>query len=214
MRKNRSTTSGTIYHVISRFVGRQWFINSDEERRGYLSALGLHLAQTDWRCFAYAIMSNHIHLALLAGAMSLASWIRRPHNEFAQWINERSDRIGAVFVRGPNLVTVLPEGAARLIGYIHCNPVRAGLASQPAGSTWTSHRAYLGLTHRPPWLDVDLGLELAGFRTADTFDTWIRDAQLDRSALDAVCVKPPSRPRGRPREEHLPGADWCAATSA
>lgn len=176
--------------MISRFVGQQWFIKSDEERRGYLSALGLQLTMTDWRCFSFAVMSNHIHLGMLAGAASLASWIRPAHNAFADWINERNERIGAVFVRGPNVISILPEGAARLISYIHCNPVRAGLVSQPAHSSWTSHRGYLGLAHRPQWLDVDLGLDLAGFRDAAALEAWMTDTVVDRGAIDAVRAEP------------------------
>ena len=56
-----------IYHLIARFVGGEWFIKSDVERIAYLSLLRLYLQTTDWRCFAFALMSNHIHLALMSG---------------------------------------------------------------------------------------------------------------------------------------------------
>jgi hypothetical protein len=55
-----------------------------------------------------------------------------------------------------------PSGAA-LVAYIHNNPVRAGVVSDPANSAWTSHRAYLGLATPPTWLDVEQGLRLCGF---------------------------------------------------
>jgi hypothetical protein len=39
-----------------------------------------------------------------------------------------------------------------LIRYVHNNPVRAGLAARASESSWSSHRAYLGLEACPSWL--------------------------------------------------------------
>lgn len=41
-----------------------------------------------------------------------------------------------------------------LVRYVHNNPVRAGLAPDAAGSTWSSHRAYIGAEKAPEWLRV------------------------------------------------------------
>jgi hypothetical protein len=198
-RKNRSIQPCFIYHLIARFVGGEWFIKSDVERLAYLTLLRLYLQATDWRCFAYAIMSNHIHLALLAGGDSLRSWLRPVHNEFADWINARSERNGAVFVRGPKMIGVQnePEAVRRLVSYIHCNPVRAGVVSTADESSWTSHRAYLGAITSPSWLDVQLGLDLCRFTAGEELDTFARTTPVDRQALEAVLLNPPRRP-GRP----------------
>ena len=141
-------------------------------------------------------MSNHIHLGLIAGTAPLRRWLRPMHTNFAMWINARRKRIGAVFVRGPNVIDVLPDGGARLINYIHRNPVRAGVASDPSASDWTSHRAYVGLSHRPSWLDVDCGLELAQLSTSE-YGTWVDSNQVTREELDAyqtIRIREPGRP--------------------
>ena len=190
-----SARPGSVYHLISRFVAREFFVESSVERRTYLSLLGLMIERSDWRCFSYAIMSNHIHLALLAGNEPLSDWLRPTHTYFAQWINQRRERIGAVFVKGPNFVNISPEGAPHVISYIHQNPVRAGVVADARDSDWTSHRAYLGLERRPPWLDVELGLALGGFADAAAFEAWSRKTRVEREALDAFRVRPP---RGRP----------------
>jgi REP element-mobilizing transposase RayT len=196
-RARRVTQSQNVYHLISRFVASEWFIRGNEERRQYLRLLGLGLKASDWRCLSYAVMSNHIHLGMLAGTQPLADWIRGVHTPFAEWINERHDRIGAVFVRGPKDFRVRPDGVAKVIGYIHRNPVRAGVVSDPRDSDWTSHAAYLGLAERPAWLDTAKGLELAGFRDPEKLDEWIRATAIDRAAAKAALVL--SR-RGRPRK--------------
>ncbi|MEJ7603015.1 MAG: hypothetical protein WKG01_34325, partial [Kofleriaceae bacterium] len=109
-------------------------MESEVERARYLWLLGRALERSDWRCFAYAVMSNHVHLALQAGSQPLAGWLRQAHVPFAMWLNERRERIGPVFVRGPRLRAVRPEGAARLVSYIHNNPVRARVVTRASDS--------------------------------------------------------------------------------
>lgn len=193
----RSFEPQAIYHLIPRFVGGEWFIRSAEEREMYLKLLGYGLSGSSWRCMAYAVMSNHIHLAMLAGEGKVCDWLREPHAEFADWINQRSKRIGGVFVRGPGSHRIAPNGVARLIGYVHRNPVRAGVADDPRDTDWTSHRAYLGDSPKPGWLDTTLGLEMAGFYDPAAMHSWIRDTDIDRTNLrDALFRKP--RRVGRP----------------
>lgn len=200
-----STEAGIIYHVISRFVAKEWFIESAIERRTYLGLLGTAIATTNWLCFSYAVMSSHIHLGLIAGTDTMASWMRPMHTLFANWLNLRRERIGAVFVKGPNVITVPPSDCARLINYHHNNPVRAGLVARPAESDWTSHRAYIGAASKPRWLDVSAGLALGDFADHEDFARWCDDVRVTRR--DLVGVLP--RRRGRPSAgtaRHL-GAD-------
>ncbi|MEO8706639.1 MAG: hypothetical protein ABI867_41825 [Kofleriaceae bacterium] len=196
-RKPRVIEPGNIYHLISRFVAGEWFIRSPQQRRWYLRLLGNALLGSDWRCFSYAIMSNHIHLGVVAGFSSLASWIRDVHGEFAEDINEQRGRIGSVFVRGPKSRAVRPDGVATLIGYIHQNPVRAGVVEHPVDSDWTSHPVYMGRAERPLWLDMELGLALTDFRDGEALDHWMAATPLVREQMQQALVEP--RSAGRPR---------------
>lgn len=172
-RMARYNVPGTTYHVISRFVDRRWFFASTEERQTYLRMLGHALAQTDWRCLAYALMSNHIHLAVIAGYAPMSSWTKSVNSPFASYMNKRHDRIGPVFAGRAKDYGTLPRHEGRLIAYIHNNPVRAAVVKNAAESDWTSHRAYLGLSVAPSWLHVDDGLRRAGFVDRKAFDAWI-----------------------------------------
>jgi hypothetical protein len=204
-----SIVAGGIYHVIPRFVANEWLMEGPGERNMYLSLFGGEIVDTDWRCFSYALMSSHLHLAFVAGRDPLAEWMRPLHTKFANWVNERRERIGAVFVKGPNVIEFQPEGAARLISYIHANPVRAEVVARPEDSDWTSFRAYVGAAPRKGWLDVDLGLELAGFSNGAELATWMRATTISRKDLDAVRVAPTKRrgPRPRTRGLELPMTD-------
>lgn len=195
----RKIVAGHVYHLVSQFVDRNWYVESNLERRTYVSMLGRALSQSDWQCLAYAVMSNHIHLALVAGAMPLDRWLRRVHAPFAGWLNRTHERIGSVFVRGPKDFELDSAGVGPVIAYIHNNPVRARVVERARESSWTSHRAYLGLVPAPPWLHVDAGLTRAGFATATDFDAWV---ETEPEARDPVpCELPQARTESRLRTD-------------
>src|SRR5262245_27565079 len=100
-RRPREIQPGTAYHLISRFVDREWFIRCENERQLYLRLLGRAVQKSDWRLLSFGVMSNHIHLGAVAGRHSLDSWIRAVHSPFADAMNKAYGRIGTMFVRGP-----------------------------------------------------------------------------------------------------------------
>ena len=203
MRPIRQFIPGVVYHLIWRFVDRAWFFSSDEERARYLRLLGRAITASDWSCFAFALMDNHIHLGARAGQMKLCDWTRRVNSPFALWMNERHDRLGPLFAHRVADYAVLPAKVGNLIAYIHNNPVRAGVVAHARDSGWTSHRAYVGLAPAPAWLEVDAGIELGRVGRAE-FDAYVEDTpgesgivELDRIGrairrLGAVEVATPS----------------------
>jgi REP element-mobilizing transposase RayT len=172
MRQARLHVPGVVHHLIWRFVDHRWFIPSGDERACYLRWLGRALTESDWRCLAFAIMSNHIHIAAVAGREPLAAWSRRTNLPFARYINDRLDRIGPVFADRANDYAVAPSGVANLIGYIHNNPVRAGVVPYARDSDWTSHGAYINPVTPVAWLHVDEGLDLVQ-HDRDSFDAFV-----------------------------------------
>jgi putative transposase len=181
-REARSIRPGGVYHLISRFVDREWFIETSDEREYYLSLLGRALRRCDWRLLAYAIMSNHIHLAAIAGQMPLDQWLRRVHSPFADTLNRSHNRIGPVFARGPKDGEIAAHDVGHLIAYIHNNPVRAEVCATPRDTDWTSHRAFIGAASVPDWLHVTDALSLSQIERRD-FHTWVTDpARREREA--------------------------------
>lgn len=184
MRNARWNVSGVSYHLIWRFVDRSWFFTADTERRKYLRLLGNAFGATDWKLLAYALMSNHIHVHAVAGRLPMSSWTKRVNSPFVRWMNKRHDRLGGMMADRARDYAVLPENEGAVIAYIHNNPVRAGIAADAAGSSWTSHRAYLGLDEAPPWLNIDEGFSRARVGTPEAFEQLVRDgASVGRAEL-------------------------------
>ncbi|CAN5883138.1 transposase [soil metagenome] len=195
-RNPRWNLEGSIYHCIARFVDRNWFFQHEDERAHYLFLLGRAMGRTDWRCLSYALMSNHIHLAMIAGKAPMASWTKPTHSPFARWMNKRHDRLGPLFAQRVKDYEVTPVGAGQLLAYIHNNPVRAGVVKQPRQSTWTSHGAYVGRESAPSWLGVDEGLRLAGFSTGPEFDRWVCRTPGESSGMGVELNRSEVRRRG------------------
>jgi hypothetical protein len=172
MRMSRQTAPGVVHHIISRFVDDRWFIESPAERAQYLHWLGRAMGASDWLCLAYAIMSSHIHLAMVGGDGDAETWMRRVNPPFALWMNARHDRHGPMFAERPSIWLVQDHDVAQLLAYIHNNPVRGGVVSQARDSPWTSHRAYMDAAVAPGWLAVDEGLARAKLGRSE-FEQWV-----------------------------------------
>jgi REP element-mobilizing transposase RayT len=194
MRVARLFAPGSVHHVISRLVDRRFFLDADEARARYLSLLGRSLAPSDWRCLAYALMSNHIHLVMAAGQEEPECWLKRVHSPFAHWLNKSAGGLGPIFADRPKVRIVADEKVGHVIAYVHNNPVRAEVVQTAAESTWTSHRAYLGVEPAPRWLDVDDGMRRAGFSDAGAFDSFVR-ADVDSPDLDETATNLEERVR-------------------
>lgn len=157
--------------------------------------LGKALAKSDWRCFGYAVMSNHIHLAMLAGRESLSAWTRRVNSPFALWMNQRRQRVGPLFAAAASDYAIAAPRESRLLAYIHRNPVRAGLVERASDSTWTSHQAFTKKAARPAWLHVDEALGRTGL-DASEFDRFVDAEEGDSGEVAVDLLRVALRRRG------------------
>jgi hypothetical protein len=163
-RVKRRHVPGAVVHVITRFVnGIHVMDEVDGAREQYLARLSCAVGASDWKLCWYGLMGTHTHLGLVCGEDPLDAWIRRLHSGWAGWVNRRG-RASGLAKRGPIIadrpMTILvPNHRAKYVGaYIHNNPVRAKVVIVADASSWTSHRAYLGIEPALPGLDVATGL--------------------------------------------------------
>ena len=87
-------------------------------------------------------------------------------------MNRRHERIGPLFAARPRCWRVRDSDQARVLAYIHNNPVRAGVVERAYDSTWTSHQDYVRGSG-PEWLDRTAGFERCGIADSASFDHWV-----------------------------------------
>jgi putative transposase len=154
-RKPRSEEAGAVHHVFARGNNRRSIFCDDLDRRRYLSILGNVVSTKQWRCLAYCLMDNHVHLLVVTPIPNLGSGMQMLHGVYAQKHNQRHRTSGHVFQGRFGARRVKNDAQLWMtIAYIARNPVQAGLCEQPDAWPWNSHTAIVADTAQP-WLAVD-----------------------------------------------------------
>jgi REP element-mobilizing transposase RayT len=160
MRRPRLHIPGACYHVTLRGNHRQDIFFSEADRQLLEHHVAAARERVGVRIHAYCWMTNHIHLLVQVGDTPLGGFMQRIGTCYARAVQVRVPTTGHLFQnRYHALLVDVERYFAALLRYIHLNPVRAGLAVDPADYRWSSHRAYLGTT-TVDWLATDFGLRL------------------------------------------------------
>lgn len=161
-RQPRLEFTGAVYHVIARGNEQRDVFRDDSDRELYLRRLAHYRDRFRFRLYAYCLMSNHVHLALETGPVFLSRIVLALHGSYAQAFNQRHERVGHLFQgRYKAFLVQKTSYLLSLIRYIHHNPVKVGLVSEPQHYRWSSDRFYRGAL-APDWLDARGLLQLLG----------------------------------------------------
>lgn len=102
------------------------------------------------RIHAYCWMTNHIHLLMQVSEAPLGRAMMRIASRYARAIQRRRPTTGHLFERRYRAILIDADSyLLELIRYIHLNPLRARMASDPVQYQWSSHQNYLGLRTSP-----------------------------------------------------------------
>jgi putative transposase len=153
-RKLREELAGGVHHVYARGNDRRRIFVDDVDRHGYLALLGVVVASQRWRCLAYCLMDNHVHLLVETPEANLGAGMQRLHGTYGRDFNARHGRSGHVFQgRYGSMLVTADEHLWVAVAYIAANPVEAGVCSGVADWPWSSHTAILDGA-APPWVDL------------------------------------------------------------
>jgi len=130
---------GYWYHVTVRGQRGQPLFFSPDDRVSYLQFLDKELLRKKGSIGAFSLMSNHAHLLLRQGDIPLNRIFHPVNSRFAVYFNRNRGTKGHVFQGRPVCKIVLSDSYMdTLIGYIHNNPVKAGLTPRAVNYRWSS----------------------------------------------------------------------------
>ncbi len=207
-RRPRIDFPGAFHHVIVRGVDRREIFRDDADRVAYCDQLSFVFREDGATCLAWALMPNHVHLALRTGLRPLARVMHRVGTRYGRYFNQRHERVGYLFQGRYKAIAVADdEYLMTLVRYVHSNPLRAGLVAsvdELDRHSWTGHAAMVGLAAAAPFHDVREALRLFG-----------EDAVLARATVRALmeCVDDAPTPMKEAGEEKrdpaaAPVAPW------
>jgi REP element-mobilizing transposase RayT len=148
-RRPRVHFPGALYHVISRGNQRQKIFRSTSDRARYLELLSRYHKRYGFVLYAYVLMSNHVHLLMEAGTVSLSKVLQGLQQSYTLYFNRKYGLVGHLF-QGRYKAILCDRDAylLELVRYLHLNPVRSRVVTDPAEYEWSSHQLYLGKRKR------------------------------------------------------------------
>lgn len=150
-RRMRLVWPGVALHVIQRGVNRAACFLAEADYLVYLSNLRQLSAKHGCTMHAYCLMTNHVHLLLTPNtAESCTALMRDLGQRYVPYFNSRHGRTGTLWEG--RFRSCIAESARYVLAcyrYIELNPVRAGMASDPAGYPWSSYAVNSGVRSDP-----------------------------------------------------------------
>ena len=169
-----------FYHITVRGNERKDIYRDDRDREQFLSYLESAVVRYGAAIHVYCLMGNHYHLLMSTPAGNLAQILRHINGAYTNYYNSRHRRSGHLFQgRYRAILVEADEYAGQLSRYIHLNPVRAGIVSDPRDYSWSSYSAYTGEKRSPAWLTTKWLLKYFGGRSAQKVYRKFVEAKLD-----------------------------------
>jgi REP element-mobilizing transposase RayT len=162
-RSLRMDYSGAIHHVMVRGNNKIKIFPKDKDKPYYLQLLNKYQDLLDFRFDGYCIMDNHAHLVPQTGErQGLSYFMLCLNTAYANYFKKEYNYVGHVYQgRYIGILVDADNYLVTLIVYIHLNPVRAGIVTDPANYPWSSHIDYLNLRAKPilpVYVDTVLGI--------------------------------------------------------
>jgi REP element-mobilizing transposase RayT len=147
-RRIRLDGAAVAHHVMVRGLDGAAIFREVDDYQDFVDRLSRLLPECGARCFAWALLSNHVHLVLQTDTGALSRVLRRLNTGYAVRFNRRQGRRGYVFMdRFRSRIVENDADLMGLIRYVHRNPLEAGLVDSLdalAAFPWSGHGALVG----------------------------------------------------------------------
>ena len=173
----RLDAPGTLHHVIVRGIERGAIFQDDKDRAEFVRRLRELAKGSGTTFYAFAMMTNHVHLLLKSGKTGLSTFMRRLLSGYAQYYNRRHQRVGHLFQNRYRSIICEEEAYfSQLVAYIHLNPLRAGIVSsleELASYLWSGHSVLMG-KQVCDWFDRDYTLQFFGSKEGSAKNAYLK----------------------------------------
>jgi putative transposase len=166
-RLRRLDVPGLPQHLITRGNDRRDMFFSLGDRAFFLQYLDEARRDHGVHVHSYVLMDNHVHLLATGGAsFALSRMMRDVGRRYVQHVNAIYGRTGTLFEgRFKSCLVETSSYFLTCMRYVEMNPVRAGMAANPAAFRWSSFKENASgtpsgmLTAHPEYLALGRSVE-------------------------------------------------------
>lgn len=137
---------GDTVHLVNRGVHKDPIFRESSDYE-YFQRLMSRL-QTNGHCEieAYVLLYNHFHILCHTGDVPLSKCLQNLQSPYARYYNTKYRLTGHLFEAKYYAGLITTDSQLLAVSrYIHLNPVKAGLVTDPALYQYSSYPTYLGL---------------------------------------------------------------------
>jgi REP element-mobilizing transposase RayT len=209
-RDYKNFANDSLYHIYNRGNNRERIFFDDQDYRAFLFRIALALnidrklidgeeflrmpksririntsPKDVFVLHGFCLMPNHFHLLLeQRGKGSISKLIHKICTSFSMYMNKKYRRVGHVFQ--DRFKSVLIENNSQFMwvsSYIHMNPVKSGLATNPYDYKWSSYKDFAE-DRNLIIVSKDLTLDTFGNRESFVRETFQISDNVSRTRLD------------------------------
>ena len=148
-RPDRIYVEGGFYHVYNRLGRGERVFDQEKEAEAFVGLLRDVAERDGLTIFAWCLMSNHYHLAVRTGVISLDRPMQSLQQRVTRGVNLRRRVYGPLWQGRYRAKLVKDQRYLdQLLIYIHLNAVTAGIVDDPAEYRWSGRCELLGNAKR------------------------------------------------------------------
>lgn len=144
-RVHRIWYPGATYHVINRGNHKDIIFRETEDYRTFLKFISITQEKYPFQLISFCLMSNHVHLQIQTIDYSLSNIMHHLSLSYSKYFNYKYNLVGHLFQN--RYIAEIIEDLPYLLQtsrYIHLNPVKANIVTNPIEYFWSSYGAFMG----------------------------------------------------------------------
>ena len=155
-RTARKKSVSGYYHIVLRGINKQNIFYDDEDKQVFLSRLKIIKEERkEYKLIGFCLMTNHVHLLIKEGNLSIGIIMRRVLSSYVFWYNSKYERIGNLFQDRFRSEPINDDKyLLSCLRYILQNPLKAKMSKTIWEYKWSS--ASLFLTQKDSFVNKEV----------------------------------------------------------
>lgn len=169
-RKRRIWYPGATYHVMSRGNNKNKIFRDERDYQKFMSILTNVQIKHPFTLISYCLMTNHYHLQITTLETPISIIMQNLNTTYSKKFNYKYNLVGHVFQgRYTSRLITNKKYFHEVSRYIHLNPVKAQIVSDPLDYKWSSYSEYMDPANAeytdPSWIfDNFYGDSIQGYK--------------------------------------------------